>query len=77
MLSLAATPAEAKLTVTEITVMPSACLICMGRLIVTICTIAASVAAQDKQKPVSVEITGHILKPEQVHAADERLRHFS
>jgi glucose/arabinose dehydrogenase len=37
----------------------------MGRLIVRVCAITASVAAQDKQKPVSVEITGHILNPEQ------------
>ena len=48
----------------------------MGRLIVTICAFAAGVAAQDKQKSVSVEITGHILKPEQIKGTDERIRQF-
>ena len=65
------------LTVTENAGACPTCLICIGRLIVTICAIAAGVAAQDKQTSVSGEITGHILKPEQIDATDERIRQFS
>jgi glucose/arabinose dehydrogenase len=49
----------------------------MGRPLLTVFAMAAIVAAQDKQKPVSVEITGHIQKPEQIDPTDERMRQLS
>lgn len=44
--------------------------------LLTICWVPLALP-QEKQKPVSVEITGHILMPEQVDATDERIGRLS